>query len=296
MKGFRVTLFFLLLFLATEATEAWPQSARRIISLTPHITELLFAVGAGAWIVGTVQYSDFPPEAKQITRVGSYERFDMETILALAPDLVVAWPSGNPKTQLAKLEQLGLPLFYSDPKRMTDIPADMRRLGERVGTVKMASAQATAFEKKYQQLQERFSLKTKVRVFYQIWNRPLMTVNGQHLISDIIRLCGGVNVFQALPVLAPTVSMEAVLQANPQAIIASGMAEERPEWLDDWRRWPHLTAVSQKNLFVIHPDLIQRHTPRVLLGAAQLCDDLERVREKRKDPISSPKNGRKYQP
>ena len=275
-KSYAIFIFIVLLW----AAEVWSQPARRIISLTPHITELLFAIGAGEWLVGTVQFSNYPPEAKKIVRVGGYEQFDMESILQLAPDLVVAWPSGNPQAQLAKLQQLGLPLVYSDPKRMTDIPADMRRLGELVGTLATATAQAEIFEKTYQQLHQRFSSKAKVRVFYQIWDQPLMTVNGQHVISDVIRLCGGENIFHALPILAPTVSIEAVLQANPQVIIASGMAEERPEWLDAWRHWPHLTAVSQNNLFVIHPDLIQRHTPRILQGATQLCKALDMARAK----------------
>lgn len=262
------------------STPAWSAPARRIVSLAPHITELLFAVGAGAWIVGAVQFSNFPPEAQRIPRIGSYEQFDLEAILALEPDLVIAWSSGNPQSQLAKLERLGFVLFHSDPKRITDIPTDMRRFGAQTGTMATAEAQATAFEQTYQRLRQHFSNRTKVRVFYQIWNHPLMTVNGGHMIDHVMRLCGGENVFQSLPVLAPTVSVEAVLQANPQAIIASGMAEERPEWLDAWRRWSHMTAVSQDNLFVIPPDLIQRHTPRILQGAVRMCDILERVREK----------------
>ena len=267
-----------LVILLLSTTTAWSQPARRILSLAPHITELLFAVGAGEWIVGTVQFSNYPPEAQKIPRIGSYEQFDMEAIVDLAPDLIVAWPGGNPQPQLEKLEQLGFTLFPSNPQRMIDIPLDMRRLGERVGTTAIASAQATKFEQAYQQLRQRFANKTKVRVFYQIWNHPLMTVNGQHLIDDIIRLCGGENIFSALAVLAPTVSIEAVLQANPHTIIASGMTEERPEWLDDWRQWPQLTAVSQNNLFVIPPDLIQRHTPRIMMGAIQMCEHLEAVR------------------
>ena len=273
-----ISTLFWGLFLVT--TPAYTQPARRIISLAPHITELLFAVGAGAWVVGTVQHSDYPPEAKQIVRIGSYEQFDLEAILKLAPDLIIAWPGGNPKVQLKKIKQLGFPLFFTNPRRVTDIPRDMRRLGKQVGTLPIASVQAEQFEKKYQALHQRFSKKAKVQVFYQIWNHPLMTINGQHLISDVIRLCGGENVFHALPLLAPTIGIEAVLQANPEVIVASGMAEERPEWLDDWRRWPAVTAVSQNHLFFIPPDLIQRHSPRILQGAALLCEQLETTRNR----------------
>ena len=274
---FLVVLLFFLFFIVPDA---WSQPPQRIISLAPHITELLYSVGAGDRIVGAVYYSDYPPAAKQIPRVGSYERFDLEMVLSLDADLVVAWPSGNGPNQLAQLKKMGLSLFFVEPERLIDIPNDMRRLGEKVGTMEIATVQAAAFEKIYQQLQQRYAKQAIVRVFYQIWNQPLMTVNGQHLIADVMRLCGGENIFHDLPVLAPAITVEAVLQANPQAIIASGMAEEHPEWLDDWRRWSQLSATADDNLFVIHPDLIQRHTPRILQGAAQMCAHLEKVRRK----------------
>jgi iron complex transport system substrate-binding protein len=120
-----------------------------------------------------------------------------------------------------------------------------------------------------------------VEVFYQVWKQPMMTVNGKQIISDAIRLCGGRNVFAALPILAPTVTAEAVIAANPEVIVASGMGEARPEWLDDWRRWKTLAAVAGDNLYFIPPDLIQRHTPRILDGAEQLCLHLETARGKR---------------
>lgn len=256
--------------------------ARRIISLTPHLTEMLFAVGAGEWIKGTVEFSNYPPKAKKITRIGTYETFDLEKILDFNPDLIVAWPSGNPTSQLELMKQLGLTLYYFDPNQMVHIPRDIRVLGTLVGNQSIAETRANSFEETYRRLQERYSQRPKVRVFYQIWDRPLMTINGEHLIDDIIRLCGGDNIFQNLSVLAPTVSVEAVLKENPSAIIASGMAEERPEWLDLWRRWRQLKAVKMDALFVIHPDLIQRHSLRIIQGAEQMCLHLETVRNKQK--------------
>ncbi len=252
--------------------------ARRIISLAPHITELLFAAGAGSAVVGTVSYSDYPPEAARLANVGNYESLNLEAILALQPDLVVAWKSGNSHAQIEQLSRLGLPVFYSEPRRLEDIASNLKRLGHLAASEKSANAAAARFSERSRQLKARYSRAKPVRVFYQIWHRPLMTVNGKHLISQVINLCGGRNVFSGLATLAPTVSLEAVLSANPDAIIASGMAAQQPEWLDQWRKWPQLAAVKNRQLYFIPPDLIQRHTPRVLEGAEMMCKQLEQTR------------------
>ncbi len=255
--------------------------ARRIISLAPHATEILFTAGAGDRIVGAVQYSDYPEAAKRIPRVGGYSRLDLETIIALRPDLVVAWKSGNPGGQVEKLRALGLVIYTSEPRRIEDIADHIERLGRLAGTEAAAREAAAAFRARHRRLQRRYAGRPAVNVFYQIWNRPLMTVNGRHLISDVLRLCGGRNVFDKLPILAPKISVEAVLAADPEAIIASGMGAERPEWLDAWRRWRSLQAVQNNNLYFIPPSLIQRHSPRILQGAERLCTALEAVRARR---------------
>jgi len=252
--------------------------ARRIISLAPHVTEQLFAIGAGERIVGAVDYSDYPEAAKELPRVGGYSRLDMERIFALRPDLIVGWKSGNDARQLERLQQLGLKVFLSEPRHLDDIANDMERLGKLSGVPKAASAAADKFRNSIEVLRKEHQAAKRLRVFYQIWNRPLMTVNGKHLISDVISLCGGNNVFAYIDNLTPSVSEEAVLTANPQVIIVSGMGSERPEWLDDWRRWPQLTAVKNKQLYVIPPDIIQRATPRLLQGAERMCQLLDRAR------------------
>jgi iron complex transport system substrate-binding protein len=254
--------------------------AKRIVSLAPHVTEMLFAAGAGARIVGTVEYSDYPAAAKAIPRIGSYERIDLEAVAALKPDLVVGWESGNIAAALAKLRGMGLPLFVTQPDRILDVARNVEQLGQLAGTDAVAQATAAHFRARHAQYAARYAQRPKVRVFYQIWKQPLMTINGKQIISDAIRLCGGENVFAALPLLAAPVTVEAVLAANPDVIIASGMDEARPEWLDDWRRWPTLAAVARGNLFFVPPDLIQRHTPRVLDGVGRVCDFLETVRTK----------------
>ena len=255
--------------------------ARRIVSLAPHITENLYAAGAGSSIVGAVEYSDYPEAAKQLKRVGGYGRFDLEAILALKPDLVIAWESGNPAAHLAKLKALGLPLFISQPRKIDDIATSIARFGELAGTSGVAIDTARAFRARHAELSARYANRPPVRTFYQIWNQPLVTVNGEQLISDVMRLCGAENVFAGLSQLAPTVSVEAVIAANPEAIVASGMGKTRPEWLDMWRRWQDLTATARGNLFFIPPDIINRHTPRVLDGAQLLCTQMETVRSRR---------------
>ena len=252
--------------------------AQRIVSLAPHITEMLYAAGAGERIVGSVDHSDYPPAAQQIPRVGGYSRLDLEAVLALKPDLVVAWESGNPAAALAKLRALGLAVYVNQPNKLLDVARSIEHLGRLAGTAATADAAAARFRERHAQYAARYAGRPKVRVFYQIWKQPLTTINGRQIISDVIRLCGGENIFAELPVLAPAVTVEAVLAANPEVIVASGMGAARPDWLDDWRRWPSLTAVARDNLYFVPPELIQRHTPRVLDGAEQLCAHFDTAR------------------
>lgn len=255
--------------------------AQRIVSLAPHITETLFAAGAGAQLVGAVEYSDFPAAAKQVTRIGGYSKLDLEAIVALKPDLAIGWASGNSPAHVEKLRALGIPVYLAQPERIDDVAVNLERYGELAGTQTQARAAAADFRARLQSLRDNYGARRPVRTFYQIWKQPLMTVGGTQVITDAIRLCGGENVFADLKPLAPKVSIEAVLAADPEVIVASGMGEARPEWVDDWRQWPAMTAVRRDNLFFIPPDIIQRHTPRLVEGAARLCAQLERARNKR---------------
>ena len=252
--------------------------AQRIVSLSPHATELLFAAGAGKTVVGAVDYSDHPPEAAQLPSLGDAQNLNVESIVALQPDLAVAWKSGNPVPQIEQLIRFGIPVFYTEPRYLEDIATNLERLGRLAGSQALASAAAEKFRAETRRLVERHSQASPVRVFYEIWHQPLMTVGGRHLISQLIRLCGGQNIFAELDVLAATVDREAVLMADPEAIIASGSTAQRPPWLDQWLDWPQLKAVKHGHLFFIPPDLIQRHTPRVLEGTRRLCDQLQQVR------------------
>lgn len=255
-----------------------PAPAQRIVSLAPNITELVYAAGAGAKLVGTVDFSDYPAAVKRLPRVGSYARVDVEAIVALKPDLVLAWGSGNPPASLAQLRRLGIPVYVSEPRQLDDVARNLERYAALAGTSTAGDAAAHDFRQRLTALQKQYAARRPVRVFYEVWDEPLMTVNGAQIISKVISLCGGVNVFADLPALAPTVSVEAVLAANPEVIVAGGMGEKNAAWLNPWRQWPQLAATRQGNLFFIDPNLLQRHTPRLLEGAAQLCEKLEQAR------------------
>ena len=258
------------------------QPAQRIISLAPNITELLFAAGAGERVVGAVEYSNYPEAAQRIARIGDSAQLDLERIIALKPDLIVVWRSGNAQRHLEKLLQLGIPVFYSDARRLSDIARGIEQLGHLAGTQTVALRTARTFMEREAELRRRFAGRAQVTVFYQIWDKPLMTVNADHLISDVIRLCGGKNIFADLKPLAPVIAAEEVLAADPEAI--GGMAAEVGQAgnLDSWKSWPRLKAVARGNLFVIHSDLISRDTPRILEGAREMCEQLDAARARRK--------------
>jgi len=251
--------------------------ARRIVSLAPSLTELLFVAGAGNRVVGVSEYSDFPPQAQGVPIVGRFDLLDMEAIVGFNPDLIVAWRSGNPRAAVQRLIDLGFNVYVAEPTTLESIPEHIEKFAALAGTQATGMAASAYFREQLGALRQRHLGSEKVSVFYQVWNDPLISVGGRELINDIIALCGGENIFADLG-LAPKVSEEAVLQRNPQAIIASGMDIARPEWLDDWRRWPQLQAVANGHLFFIPPDFVQRHSLRVLSGALQMCAHLDTVR------------------
>jgi iron complex transport system substrate-binding protein len=255
------------------------QPARRIISLAPHVTELLYAAGAGDYVIGAVEYSDYPEQARLIPRIGSGAGLDLEKIVGLRPDLVIAWQSGNPSWQTARLRQLGFAVFVTEPRRIEDVARLIERIGKLAATSTEAEKTIGDFHRQWKGLREHFASRPPVTVFYQILDNSLLTINRRHLISDVIQLCGGSNVFSDMPGLIPRVDTESVLAENPKIILASGYEALWPEWRDRWRSWPTLSATSRGNLFFIPPDLIHRHAPRILQGAEQICIALEKARE-----------------
>lgn len=257
--------------------------AKRIVSLAPHATELLYAAGAGAQVVATVRYADHPEASRALPRVGDAHQLDLERIAALKPDLVLAWEHGSAPAQLQRLRALKLPLFYSEPRKLPDIAASLRTLGHLAGTDEAAEAAARRFEAEAQRLRQRYAGQAPLRVFFQVWHQPLMTVNDQHLISDVIHLCGGVNVFGSQHALVPMPSAEAVLAAQPQVLVAPA-GEATPDGtitdsLALWRPFKRFEPIARQQTVLLSSDHISRATPRVLLAAERLCEAMEGFRK-----------------
>ena len=252
--------------------------AARIVSLSPHITEQLFAIGAGQAVVGTVEWSDYPAEAENIPRIGTSSAINHEVLLRLDPDLVILWRSGNGEGLVARLRALGLPVYVQEPRSLDHIPLELRRLGALTGREREAAGVAAAFDERITRLRATYSARRPVRVFQQIWNQPMISLNGEHLVSDIIRLCGGENIFADAPSLVVNTSLEVVIRRDPEVIIVSEADGAAPGWIDEWRRWSGISAVANDQIHVIDPDLLHRHGPRIAEGAALMCDYIDRAR------------------
>jgi len=257
-----------------------PKPAQRVIAMAPHVTELIFAAGGGDKIVGTVSYADYPEAAKKIPRLGSNREVDMERVVALKPDLIVVWRHGSSERQIEQLRKLGFPLFHSEPKKLDQIAENVINMGKLLGTEAAAEAAAKDMRQKLAALRVRYASRPPVRTFYQVWDKPLYTLNGAHIVSDALRACGGENIFASLKVTAPVVGIEGVLQEDPEAIF--GTAEKDYGGVALWRPYTQLQAVRQGNLFTLNGDLLNRAGPRMIEGTAVLCEKLEEARQRRK--------------
>lgn len=257
--------------------------AERIVTLSPHLTELAYAAGAGSRLIGTVEFSNHPPAARTLPRVGDAFRVDTEAILALQPDLVLGWPSGNSPRLLEQLRRLGLRVVALEPRTLADIGAHIQRIGELAGTGDIARMAAGEWRRALEDLAARYAHRRPVRVFYQVSPRPLITATKAHFIGQAVELCGGENVFADLPGLTPAVNEEAVITAAPEVIVASaltpGPMSTADAGLEAWRSWPRVPAVAQGHLFVVDLDLLGVPGPRMLAGIRLLCGFLETARD-----------------
>lgn len=261
--------------------------ARRIVALSPHIVENLYSAGLGSAIVAAVEYADYPESAKALPRVGGFANFGVEAILRFKPDLVVGWVSGYSDFNrlVTQLDSLGIAVYADEPRQLEDIARSINNLAILGDSVSIAQVETDRFESRLNNLRNRYRETTvrpeSVRTFYPIWPEPLQTLNGQHIVSDVIKLCGGINVFQAAPVLAPRISIEAVLAADPELIVASSSSGEPPTWLNQFSDWRRMTAVKNRQLYYIDGDLLSRHTVRMLDGADLMCNYIDRARQLR---------------
>lgn len=255
--------------------------AKRVITLAPNLTELMFAIGAGGRLIAVSDYSDYPPAAGKLPRIGGAASIDVERIVALKPDLVLAWKTGTPQATQDYLRQLKLPVFELEFNKIEEIAGGMEILGKLTGRDSRAQAASRGFTRQLEALRQRYEKRAPVSVFYQVWDRPLMTLNGEHYVSNLIRLCGGRNVFAGLSSLVSTVDVESVIGRAPEAIVAAVGSKRSRQWQDQWSRWKTIPAVNNRKIFFIEPDLLSRPGSRVLQGAKILCRDLQSVRQSR---------------
>lgn len=259
-------------------TVTLPRAAERIIALAPHIVENLYSIGAGEKLVGVVDHSDYPAAASKLPIVGGYGKINYEQILALNPDLIIAWKSGHTAVNLQRLRELGFTLFIDEPKSLDELSNSLIKLGKLVGTQAQASQVTKDFQKKLDELRNENQNKATLSTFYQVWDKPLMTINGQHIISDALKTCGGENIFASESITAPKINKEAVIDRNPQIIITSAMVSDMPDLLKNWKQWDTISAVKFNNLFHVNPDHLQRHTLRQLLAIDSICEKMDLAR------------------
>jgi iron complex transport system substrate-binding protein len=251
--------------------------AQRIVSLAPHITEQLFAIGAGDRIVATTDFADYPPAAAGLPRVARAHSVDVERVAAAKPDLIVIWGSGFPPGIVASLRRLNVPVFISEPGSLDSIATSLERLGQLTASAKAPRA-AADFRAAVDALQTRYAGRAPVRVFYQVWAQPLMTLAGTHVINEAIRLCGGRNVFEHLASIAPQVAIEAVITADPQLIVTAEPGARPSDALSQWQRFRTISAVRNQQLVTLDADRINRHGPRIVDEIAVLCKRVETAR------------------
>lgn len=249
-----------------------------LVTLSPHLAELVYAVGAGDSLVGVSAYTDYPAESLQLPIVGDAFALDQELLAVLQPDVLLAWRSGTPAHIVEELGKRGYRVEVIETADLDDIGASLRRIGTLTGHESMAESVASAFEAELHRLAQQNRNAVPVRVFYQVAKRPLYTVNGKHYISELIALCGGTNIFADLGDLAPLVGVEAVLARNPEVLLAA--EDAGADAFSDWDRWPELAANQQQNRFLMPAAEIGRATPRLLIAAEAMCNALDQVRGK----------------
>jgi iron complex transport system substrate-binding protein len=252
--------------------------ACRIVSLAPGTTAMLYAAGAGACLVGTIAHSTEPAEAAAVPVIGDAETLDFERLLALRPTVVVVAVDVVQRVRIDRLRTLGIPVYQVHVTRLAQMPDSVRRLGELAGTSRVATERAKSLGAELDALSSRYRERTPVRVLYQIWDRPIYTIGGRHVIADALALCGAVNVFGELNTAAPAVTREAAVLRDPQLILASAPPGSAEEWLAEWRKFPGLTAVRNGQLATFSDERIDRMGPSVIAATGSLCEVIDRAR------------------
>jgi iron complex transport system substrate-binding protein len=253
----------------------------RIISLAPGTTAMLYAAGAGHCLIGTIAHSTEPAEAAKLPVIGDAETLDFEQLLALRPTMVVVAVDVVQRVRIDRLRSLGIPVYQVHVTSLAGMPRSLRRLGELAGTEAAANPAADALDADLAGLRARFQTRPPIRVLYQIWDKPIYTIGGRHVINDALQLCGATNVFADLNTAAPAVTREAALTRDPELIMASGPASAAADWLAEWRKFPTLAAVRAGQLVAYTDDRIDRMGPSVIPATASLCAIIDRARQLR---------------
>ena len=256
--------------------------AQRVITLAPHLTELVFAIDQGDKLVGVMSFSNYPEAAKKIPRIGSHNTISYESIAKIQPDLILAWGYGNGSEVINKLKSLGFSVYVSEPNKLEGVAATIRKLGILLDAKDKGENEANKFINRLSQLKENYSNRQKISVFYQMSDNPIMTLSGRHLISDVIELCGGFNIFSKAIPIALKVSLESLVRSDPQVVIAGTKKENEEKWLSEWANRISMKAVKNKQVYFIDPDLLIRHGPRIIEGTEKICNYLERSRNQEK--------------
>ena len=253
------------------------QPAQRIVTLAPHLTELLFSLQAGGRIIATVEYSDYPSAALAIPRIGGAEDISAEVILALQPDLVVAWDKASPAEVLAILESLNVVVYRASSQTLIGVAKTLSDLAVLTDKKEIATPLVEQFKSAIANTEMRYQDKSSVSVFYQLWSDPLMTANKQQMINEMISLCGGFNLFADQLEVVPQTSLESILVLNPDVILAPEQGTPQ-NWRQRWQSWPEINAVKGQHLYSLNADLINRPTLRSITGLLQVCQLLDQAR------------------
>ncbi|WP_166108873.1 cobalamin-binding protein [Pseudoalteromonas sp. Z9A5] len=251
----------------------------RIIALAPHIVENLFAIGAGDNIVGTVDYADYPSEAQSIERIGGYYGISLEKVLALKPDLVIAWKSGNQSEDLAQIERLGIKVYLSNPTTIAGVADELLTFGEFTGNIEQSQQAANAFTQKLNAIIKSQQNKKNITAFYQLWSGPMMTVGKNTWINQLIETCHVSNVFAQSVTDYPQISIENVIVTKPQVIIIPDEKSKTPQPVVNWQKWPEVPAIKNDQFISVNADLLHRFTPRMLDGLADMCGKIDASRK-----------------
>ncbi len=247
------------------------QAQQRVVSLAPSLTELMLELGAAEQLVGAL--GERPAALAALPSVGEPGQLEFETLLSLQPGLVLLWPDSINAAQRQQLRDLHIPLYEAEPHSLEQLASQVAELGARVGRAERGRQLAVQVRDELARLRARYQRPTPLRVFYQVWDKPLYTLGGEQIISDALRVCGAQNLFADLPLAAPQISLEAVLARNPEVILVS-----EAQLLPAWQAWPQLQAVQHGQVWVIPDRGLERPSLQMLKATAQLCERLAGAR------------------